>query len=118
RLERYAMQVFDYGAPVGFRLAMERPERTSAIITQNGNAYEEGLSDGWNPIQRYWQDPTDENREALCSLLTPESVQWQYTHGTPPGLHVAPESYTLDAALLCVPCKGTVVPSVQFRPGQ
>jgi pimeloyl-ACP methyl ester carboxylesterase len=81
RLTRYAIYVFDYGAPVGFRLAMGHPERITAIISQNGNAYEEGLSEGWNPIQRYWKEPTPENRAALRSFLTPEATKWQYVHG-------------------------------------
>src|SRR6188472_1283035 len=80
-LTRYALYVFDYGAPVGFRLAVRHPERIAALISQNGNAYEEGLSDGWNPIQAYWKDPSPENRSALRAFLTPETTQWQYTHG-------------------------------------
>ena len=80
-LTRYAIYVFDYGAPVGFRLATRHPERITAIISQNGNAYEEGLSGGWNPIQRYWKEPTPENRAALRNFLTPEATRWQYTHG-------------------------------------
>ena len=101
-LTRYALYVFDYGAPVGLRLAIRHPERISAIVSQNGNAYEEGLSEGWNPIQRYWEAPTPENRAALKAFLTRESVKWQYTHGTDESL-VAPESYTLDSALLARP---------------
>jgi pimeloyl-ACP methyl ester carboxylesterase len=99
-LSRYAIYVFDYGAPVGFRLALAHPERVTAIISQNGNAYVEGLSEGWNPIQRYWRDPSDANRAALREFLTPDSVRWQYEHGTPDASAVAPESYTLDSALL------------------
>ena len=99
-LERYAIYVFDYGAPVGFRLALKHPERVAAIISQNGNAYEEGLSQGWNPIQRYWREPTEANRAALRELLTPESTTSQYLHGVADPTLVAPESYTLDAALL------------------
>ena len=100
RLTRYAIYVFDYGAPVGFRLAMGHPERITAIISQNGNAYEEGLSEGWNPIQRYWKEPTPENRAALRSFLTPEATKWQYVYGVQEESLVAPESYTLDSALL------------------
>jgi pimeloyl-ACP methyl ester carboxylesterase len=99
-LERHAVYVFDYGAPVGFRLAMARPERVTAIISQNGNAYEEGLSDAWDPIQRYWREPSPGNREALRALLTLEATRWQYLHGVPDEDRVAPESYTLDHALL------------------
>ena len=102
-LERYAIYVFDYGAPVGFRLAVAHPERITAIITQNGNAYEEGLSDAWNPIQKYWRQPTASNRAALREFLSPESIKWQYTHGAADEALVAPESYALDSALLARP---------------
>jgi pimeloyl-ACP methyl ester carboxylesterase len=80
-LSRYALYVFDYGAPTGFRLAVKHPERITAIISQNGNAYEEGLSEGWNPIRAYWQDASQANREALRKFLAPETTVWQYTHG-------------------------------------
>jgi pimeloyl-ACP methyl ester carboxylesterase len=102
-LVRYAIYVFDYGAPVGFRLALAHPERVTAIISQNGNAYAEGLSDGWNPIQKYWQEPTQENRTALRAFLSLETTRWQYVHGVSNAMSVAPESYTLDAALLSRP---------------
>ncbi len=102
-LRRYALYVFDYGAPVGFRLALAHPERVTAIISQNGNAYEEGLSQGWNPIQRYWREPTPESRAALRDFLKPETTKWQYTHGVADESLVAPESYTLDTALLARP---------------
>jgi pimeloyl-ACP methyl ester carboxylesterase len=103
-LTRYAIYVFDYGAPVGFRLALAHPERITAIISQNGNAYAEGLSkEGWNPIQKYWREPTAENRTALRSFLTLEATRWQYVHRVPDETQVAPESYTLDAALLARP---------------
>ena len=102
-LDQYAIYVFDYGAPVGLRLAIRHPERITAIISQNGNAYEEGLSEAWDPIRQYWQAPTDENRAALRTLLTPETTQWQYTHGTVDSQQVAPEAYTLDSALLARP---------------
>ena len=102
-LQRYALYVFDYGAPVGFRLALAHPERVTAIISQNGNVYEEGLSQGWNPIQRYWRERTPENRAALRDFLKPETTKWQYTHGVGDESLVAPESYTLDAALLARP---------------
>jgi pimeloyl-ACP methyl ester carboxylesterase len=100
-LKRYAIYVFDYGAPVGFRLAVAHPERVTAIISQNGNAYEEGLSDAWDPIRRYWAEPTAKNRDAVRdALLTFDGTRWQYTHGVANPESVAPESYTLDAALL------------------
>ena len=102
-LDRYAVYVFDYGTPVGLRLALRHPERITAIISQNGNAYIEGLSEGWNPIQKYWQAPTDENRAALRSFLTPETTQWQYSHGVADTALIAPEGYTLDNALLARP---------------
>jgi pimeloyl-ACP methyl ester carboxylesterase len=103
RLSRYAIYVFDYGAPVGFRLALAHPERIAAIISQNGNAYEEGLSEGWNPIQNYWKQPTAANRAALRGFLTLETTKWQYLHGVAGEACVGPESYTLDAALLARP---------------
>jgi len=102
-LTRYALYVFDYGAPVGFRLATSHPERITAIISQNGNAYEEGLSEGWDPIQRYWKEPTRENRAALREFLKPETTRWQYVHGVKDESLIAPESYTLDSALLARP---------------
>ena len=101
RLNQYAIYVFDYGAPTGFRLAMRYPERVTAIVSQNGNAYEEGLGDAWGPIRKYWAQPTAENREVLRqNILTFEGTRWQYTHGVANPDAVAPESYTLDAALL------------------
>lgn len=100
-LTRYAIYVFDYGAPTGFRLAMHHPERVTAIVSQNGNAYQEGLGDAWGPIRTYWSQPTAENREVLRNnILTFEATRWQYTHGVANPDAVAPESYTLDAALL------------------
>ena len=103
-LEHYAIYVFDYGAPVGFRLALRNPERISAIISQNGNAYEEGLNpEGWNPVQTYWEKPTPENRDALRAFLSPEATKWQYTYGVADPSLVAPESYTLDQVNLAKP---------------
>ena len=100
--DRYAVYVFDYGAPTGFRLAVKHPERITAIVSQNGNAYEEGLSDGWNPIRAYWRDPSPANREALRSILTPEAVAWQYTHGAPANA-VSPDGHSLDSFYLSRP---------------
>ena len=101
KLDRYAIYVFDYGAPTGFRLAIAHPDRVTAVISQNGNAYEEGLADAWTPIRQYWASPTAENREVLRkSILTLEGTRWQYTHGVSDPDRVPPESYTLDAALL------------------
>jgi pimeloyl-ACP methyl ester carboxylesterase len=101
KINRYALYVFDYGAPTGFRLAMAHPERISAIVSQNGNAYEEGLGDAWGPIRKYWAFPNAENREVIAkNVLTLEGTRWQYTHGVAEPDRVAPESYTLDAALM------------------
>jgi pimeloyl-ACP methyl ester carboxylesterase len=101
KIDRYAIYVFDYGAPTGFRLAMAHPERVTAIVSQNGNAYEEGLGDAWGPIRKYWASPTPENRDILRqSILTAGGTRWQYTHGVANPEAVAPESYTLDTALL------------------
>src|SRR5258708_24749183 len=100
-IKSYALYVFDYGAPTGFRLAMAHPDRVTAIVSQNGNAYEEGLGDAWGPIRKYWAEPTSENREVLRkNILTLEGTRWQYTHGVSDPERVAPESYTLDAVLL------------------
>ena len=100
-LNRYAIYVFDYGAPTGLRLAMAHPERVSAIVSQNGNAYEDGLGDAWGPIRKYWAEPTAENREVIRkAILNLEGTRWQYTHGVANPESIAPESYTLDVALL------------------
>jgi len=95
-LDRFAIYVFDYGAPVGFRLAVAHPERVSAIVSQNGNAYEEGLSDGWGPMRAYWREPSAANREALRTFLAPETTRWQYTHGVPDATAVSPDGSALD----------------------
>jgi pimeloyl-ACP methyl ester carboxylesterase len=103
-ITRYAIYVFDYGAPTGLRLALAHPERITAIISQNGNAYEEGLGvDAWNPVQKYWRQPTQENRDALRAFLTLDAIRWQYTQGVSDPARVAPETYTLDAALVARP---------------
>src|SRR3984885_4347335 len=102
-LQRYALYVFDYGAPTGFRMAMAHPERITAIISQNGNAYEEGLGDAWAPVQRYWREPSSENRETVRNALSPEGLRWQYTVGVPNPDTIAPEGYTLDAAMIARP---------------
>ena len=101
--DRFAVYVFDYGAPTGFRLATLHPDRITAIISQNGNAYEEGLSEGWNPIRAYWQDASELNREALRGFLTPESTRWQYTHGVPDETLVSPDGIALDNFYLARP---------------
>jgi pimeloyl-ACP methyl ester carboxylesterase len=101
--DRYAVYVFDYGAPTGFRLAVKHPQRITAIISQNGNAYEEGLSAGWNPIRAYWEDASATNREALRDFLKPETTIWQYTHGVPDATAVSPDGYSLDNYYLTRP---------------
>jgi pimeloyl-ACP methyl ester carboxylesterase len=102
-LDRFAIYVFDYGAPTGFRLATWHPERITAIISQNGNAYEAGLSDGWTPIRVYWEDPSRANRDALRAFLAPETTAWQYTHGVPDATTVSPDGYSLDNFYLVRP---------------
>jgi len=103
RLDRYALYIFDYGAPVGLRVAMAHPERVTAIISQNGNAYLEGLSDAWGPWQTYWREPTVEHREACRDSLLPETIRdWQYLHGTDHE-RVSPDGYTLDIAYMSRP---------------
>jgi pimeloyl-ACP methyl ester carboxylesterase len=103
KLTRYALYVFDYGAPTGFRLAMAHPERVTAIVSQNGNAYEEGLGDAWAPIRRYWAAPTSENREAIRKALNWEGMRREYSSGISDVNLIAPEGYTLDAALMARP---------------
>jgi pimeloyl-ACP methyl ester carboxylesterase len=102
-LDRFAIYVFDYGAPTGFRLAMRHPERVTAIISQNGNAYDEGLSNGWQPIRAFWEDPSQANRDALRAFLAPETTIWQYTHGVPDATAVSPDGYSLDNFYLARP---------------
>jgi len=102
-LKRFAVYVFDYGAPTGFRIAVNHPERITAIISQNGNAYEEGLSEGWNPIRAYWQEPSPAHREALRVFLTPETTRWQYTHGVIDQSAVSPDGLSLDNFYLARP---------------
>jgi pimeloyl-ACP methyl ester carboxylesterase len=102
-LNRFAIYVFDYGAPTGFRLAIWHPERITAIISQNGNAYAEGLSDGWKPIRAYWEDPSQANRDALRAFLAPETTVWQYTHGVADPAAVSPDGSSLDNFYLARP---------------
>ena len=101
--DRFAVYIFDYGAPTGLRLALRHPERIAAIISQNGNAYEEGLSEGWNPIRAYWQEPSAANRKALRTFLAPETTVWQYTHGVADTTRVSPDGYSLDNYYLTRP---------------
>jgi pimeloyl-ACP methyl ester carboxylesterase len=101
--DRFAIYVFDYGAPTGFRIAAQHPERITAIISQNGNAYEAGLSEGWNPIRAYWQDPSAANREALRAFLAPATTRWQYVHGVADESTVSPDGIALDNFYLSRP---------------
>jgi pimeloyl-ACP methyl ester carboxylesterase len=101
--DRFVVYVFDYGAPTGFRIAMRHPERIAGIVSQNGNAYVEGLSEGWNPIRAYWNDPSTENREALRGFLAPETTRWQCTHGVPDTAAVSPDGIALDNYYLARP---------------
>jgi pimeloyl-ACP methyl ester carboxylesterase len=102
-IARFAIYIFDYGAPTGLRMAVRHPERITAIISQNGNAYEEGLSDGWNPVRAYWKDPSEANRAALRAFLSPETTVWQYTHGAADKSLVSPDGYSLDNFYLARP---------------
>jgi pimeloyl-ACP methyl ester carboxylesterase len=102
-LRRFAIYIFDYGAPVGLRIALKHPERIAAIVSQNGNAYEEGLSEGWNPIRTYWREPTQANRDALRSFLSPETTLFQYTHGVADPSVVSPDGRSLDDHYLTRP---------------
>lgn len=103
KLEKYALMVHDYGAPVGWRLAVAHPERVSAIVSQNGNAYEEGLGDSWAPIQKYWHEPTPQNRDALHDFPTPVSIKWQYLEGVTDKSLVSPDGYTLEGLQIARP---------------
>ena len=102
-LKHYALYVFDYGAPTGLRLAMAHPERVTAIVSQNGNAYEEGLGDAWAPIRHYWSDPSPANREVVHQALNPAGIRYQYTEGVPHPENIKPEGYTLDSAMIARP---------------
>jgi pimeloyl-ACP methyl ester carboxylesterase len=103
QFDRFIVYVFDYGAPTGFRIAAKHPERIAGIISQNGNAYVEGLSEGWNPIRAYWTDPSAENRQALRAMLAPETTKWQYTHGVADESSVSPDGIALDNHYLSRP---------------
>lgn len=99
-ISRYALYVMDYGAPVGFRIAAQHPDRVTALIVQNGNAYNEGLQKFWEPIQKYWASGKDEDREAIRWLTSLKATKWQYTHGVPDVSLVSPDTWTHDQALL------------------
>jgi pimeloyl-ACP methyl ester carboxylesterase len=101
--KKFAIYIFDYGSPIGLRVALQMPDRISAIISQNGNAYEEGLSSGWDPIRAYWQDASQANRDALRMFLKPETTTFQYTHGVPDPSVVSPDGRSLDDFYLARP---------------
>ncbi|WP_020653062.1 alpha/beta fold hydrolase [Massilia niastensis] len=107
-LEKYALYVFDYGAPTGLRLAAAHPERVTALVSQNGNAYLEGLGDAWAPLRKYWAEPSAENRDAIRVMLTLETTRWQYVHGVADPSQVAPETWQLDHALMQRPGNGEI----------
>jgi pimeloyl-ACP methyl ester carboxylesterase len=100
KLDRYSLYVQDYGAPVGFRLAVKHPERVQALIVQNGNAYEEGLRDFWIPLKAYWKDRSERNAEPLRKFLTYEATKWQYTNGVRKVEHISPDAWTTDQYML------------------
>jgi len=102
-LKKFSIYIFDYGAPVGLRVVLKDPDRIQAIISQNGNAYVEGLSDGWNPIRAYWKDPSQKNRDALRSMLTPQTTEFQYLHGVAHKSSVSPDGRSLDDFYLARP---------------
>jgi pimeloyl-ACP methyl ester carboxylesterase len=99
-LEKYSMYVMDYGAPIGYRLAVKHPERIEALIVQNGNAYGEGLREFWEPLKAYWYEPNEKNKEALRKFLTIEATKWQYTHGVRNESAISPDNWILDQLLL------------------
>lgn len=103
QLEKFAIYIFDYGAPVGLRLALANQEKITGIISQNGNAYEEGLSNEWNPLQKYWKEPTDENRESLREFMSINVTRFQYEHGVHDTSLISPDTYTLDQYFLDQP---------------
>jgi pimeloyl-ACP methyl ester carboxylesterase len=99
-LDRYAMYLQDYGAPVGFRLAVKHPDRVRALVIQNGNAYEEGLREFWDPLKAYWREPTEAHGAALAKFLEPDATKWQYTHGVRQPERISPDTWFIDQALL------------------
>jgi len=107
-INAYSLYVMDYGAPIGYRLALRHPEKVTGLIVQNGNAYEEGLLAFWDPIKRYWNDATPENRAALTFMVSPETTKWQYQNGVGELTHLDPTTWTLDQALLDRPGNGEI----------
>ncbi|MCY9006498.1 alpha/beta hydrolase [Peribacillus frigoritolerans] len=100
KLEKFSIYVHDYGAPVGFRIATKHPERIQAIITQNGNAYEEGLLSAWDPIRTYWENPTEENKNDLKALLSADFTKYQYIDGTRNPDRISPDAWNMDQYVL------------------
>lgn len=107
-LAKYSLYVMDYGAPIGYRLAIRHPEKITGLIVQNGNAYDEGLLAFWDPIKKYWNDQTAENRAALTFMVSPETTKWQYQNGVSDLNHLDPTTWTLDQALLDRPGNGEI----------
>lgn len=99
-LEKYSLYVMDYGAPVGYRIAVKHPEKVEALIVQNGNAYDEGLGEFWEPLRAYWSEPNENNKNALKKFLTLEATRWQYTHGVKNENAINPDNWIHDQSLL------------------
>ncbi|MDW0152459.1 MAG: alpha/beta hydrolase [Nitrososphaeraceae archaeon] len=99
-LEKYSLYVMDYGAPVGYRIAVKHPEKVEALIVQNGNAYDEGLGEFWEPLRAYWSEPNEKNKNALKKFLTLEATRWQYTHGVKNENAISPDNWIHDQSLL------------------
>lgn len=108
QVHRYSLYVMDHGAPIGYRLALRHPERVEALVVQNGNAYEEGLLTFWDPIKRYWREPTEGHRRALTFMMTPEITRWQYQNGVPDPTLLDPTAWALDQLLLDRPGNGDI----------
>jgi pimeloyl-ACP methyl ester carboxylesterase len=107
-LSKYSMYVMDYGAPIGYRLALRHPEKVTGLIVQNGNAYEEGLLEFWDPIKKYWNNPIPENRTALGFLVTPDATKWQYQNGVSDLTLLDPTTWTLDQLGMDRPGNGDI----------
>ena len=107
-ISAYSLYVMDYGAPIGYRLALRHPEQITGLVVQNGNAYEEGLLAFWDPIKKYWNDAIPENRAALTFMVSPETTKWQYQNGVGELAHLDPTTWTLDQALLDRPGNGEI----------
>ena len=107
-LTKYSLYVMDYGAPIGYRLAIRHPERVTGLIVQNGNAYDEGLLAFWDPIKKYWNDKSPENRAALTFMVSPGTTKWQYLNGVSEVAHLDPTTWTLDQVLLDRPGNGDI----------